>query len=1060
MRTWLRALSALPACALVLGLVPPASALSTSTSAAPSASAAATSPVARTWPERDVSRLIVRMKDGGSPGTAALSAAADLVGSSRASVIRPLARSRTLVSLGRAVPVAEAWAAARELAARPDVLSAEPDLWVYPTVDNPSPTNDPRLAEQWDLWDSAPASPAGGYSSKAPAAWSRTTGSPSVVVAVIDTGITTHPDLAAGSLVAGYDFIGELSTANDNDGRDANPADPGDWVTSTESTTANGPFFNCPAENSSWHGTHVTGTIVATRNNSEGIVGTAPGVRVQPVRALGKCGGFESDIDDAITWASGGSVPGVPPNATPATVINLSLGGPGPCLSATQDAINGARSRGTTVVVAAGNDGRSFNGQGSQPANCSGVIVVEASTRTGRLASYSNFGTVAGTVGIAAPGGDRTAGTGTILSTINTGLTTPSTPGYAPYIGTSMATPHVAAAVALIQSRLTTRLTPDQVRARLQATAVPWPAAAACTATRCGPGILDIGAALPDPPAAPGAVEASGSSATVTLAWSVPAANGSPIEAYRVQGRAGAGAWKDVVARTPSTTTTLDVTRFADATPIVDNTSYTFRVSAINGVAEGASTQSAPVTPTTISAPLLPAAPTATGGVERLTASWVPPADGGSPITEQGVRYRLVGATDWSCLVGAAPSCSTTDVGLRSATATTWPEPMPAGTYEVQTRAANAIGSGLWSASATAVVVPLVETVTTSARVVRPFRDGFQDYVVLRARTNRSGGSDGLLRVVTSRGRVVFESRLAPASAWTVVWRGTTTAGAALPPDRYTVRLYLRGRTSSVTLHVGPSVTLATSQASRPVVSLSSGTVYPARDGYRDTVRITSTAVVPARMTWKLVRSGRTYWTASWSTRITATALYGGARTGGGTVPAGTYTLFVYATGGEGRTTVSTATLVVSARRAVPQPFSTPISAYSAEQYSILIGEGGTPSSDPISGSVRLPQLSGSTFALTLPTTLLGYSSVSVRVLSAASMNTPVPRGGYFTGSSSSPALLPSSPVALGSGLLPRAPASAITGRRLHWYLQNMQPSFSEWRVSSFVVTGVRWVLG
>ncbi len=1063
MPRWSRTLVALPVATLAMSLAGPAVA-APSAAPAPAATAATTAtgaPTApRARPQHDVTRLIVRMRDGGAPSAAALSATASLVGAPRAAVVRRMARSRTLVSLGRAVSVDQAWAAARALTARGDVVYAEPDLWVYPTADNPSPTNDPRLPEQWDLWDAAAASPAGGYSSKAPGAWTRTTGVPTVVVAVIDTGITAHPDIAPTSLVSGYDMIADTSTANDGNGRDNDPSDPGDWVTKAESQAANGPFSGCTIENSSWHGTHVTGTIVATADNGIGIAGTAPGVRVQPVRALGKCGGWSSDIDDAITWASGGSVPGVPANSTPATVINMSLGGPGACLTSTQDAIDGARARGTTVVVAAGNDGRSFDGGGSQPADCTGVISVEASTRSGTLASYSNFGTVAGSVGLAAPGGDRTPGTGTILSTINTGTTVPAAPGYATYIGTSMATPHVAAAVALIQSRLTTRLTPDQVRARLRATAVPWPAAAGCTAVRCGPGILDIAAALPDPPDAPAAVDAGGSRATVTLSWSAPSANGSAITAYHVQGRIGAGAWKDVVARTPTTATTLSITQFADATRIVDSTTYTFRVSAINGVSEGAATESPTVTPTTISAPLLPDAPTVTGGVERITATWTPPADGGSPITEQGARYRKVGATDWSCLVGVAPDCTTTDPALRTATGTTWPLPMPAGSYEVQTRAGNALGSGLWSPSGTAEVGALVETVTSSARVVRPFRDGFQDYTVLRVRTNRPGGSDGLLRLVTSTGRVVFQSRLAAASAWTVVWRGTTTAGAALPPGRYTVRLYLRGRSTSVALTVGPTVTLATSQASRPVITLSARVLYPVRDGFGDSVRITSTAVVPSRMTWKLVRAGRTWWSTTWSRRTTATGSYAGRRNGGGTVPAGTYTLYVYAAGGEGRTTVAARTLVVSAKREVAQPFAVTLTAYSAAQSGLALGEGLSPTFDAASGTVTLPQLSRVAFLAPLPASLRGYSSIRVRVASVTAQGAPQALGGYYTGSPAAPTLLlPFTPLAVGTSLLPVAPTSALASRRVHWFLQNGQPSSSQWRVRSFVVTGYRWVL-
>src|SRR5690606_31257016 len=152
-----------------------------------------------------------------------------------------------------------------------------------------------------------------------------------VVVAVLDTGITRHGDLDA-NVLPGYDFISDAGKANDGDGRDNDPSDPGDWVTLNQCPGGN------RAENSSWHGTHVAGTIAAVTNNAKGVAGTAFGARILPVRVLGTCGGYDSDIADAIVWAAGGSVSGVPTNANPAEVINLSLGGGGACGRTSQNA--------------------------------------------------------------------------------------------------------------------------------------------------------------------------------------------------------------------------------------------------------------------------------------------------------------------------------------------------------------------------------------------------------------------------------------------------------------------------------------------------------------------------------------------------------------------------------------------------------------------------------------------------------------------------------------------------------------------------------------------------
>ncbi len=356
-------------------------------------------------------------------------------------------------------------ALARLIAAHPDVEYAEPDRRMHILA----APNDYFYPLQWHYFEAA-----GGIN--APAAWDLSTGS-GVVVAVIDTGYRPHVDLVA-NMVAGYDMIIDTVVSNDGDGRDSDALDPGDWTTAGQCSLLSG------ATNSSWHGTHVGGTIAAVTNNATGVAGAAYGAKVQPVRALGRCGGYTSDIADGIVWASGGAVTGLPLNPTPARVVNMSLGGGGACGATTQAAINGARSRGAVVVAAAGNS--NANVATSSPANCQGVIAVAAVGRTGGKASYSNYG--AG-ITLAAPGGG--GGTDGVVSTWNVGTTTPGADAYAYASGTSMATPHVSAVAALMFSA-NPGLKPGQVERLLQSSARAFPAAC----SPCGAGIVDAGAAV------------------------------------------------------------------------------------------------------------------------------------------------------------------------------------------------------------------------------------------------------------------------------------------------------------------------------------------------------------------------------------------------------------------------------------------------------------------------------------------------------------------------------------------------------------------------------------
>ncbi|MBN3817226.1 S8 family serine peptidase [Paraburkholderia sp. Se-20369] len=388
---------------------------------------------------------------------------------------RTLSDGAALLSLGREMAAADAAALAQAFAADPDVAYAEPDRRVFERV----VSNDPMFPRQWNL-----TSPSVGIG--LPLAWSLTTGAPGLVTAVLDTGYRPHPDITP-NLLPGYSFITNVLVSNNGKGRGPDATDPGDWITQAEFSNASGPYYKCEPspKNSRWHGTKVAGIIGAAANNGIGIAGVNWNSQILPVRVLGKCGGVDSDIADAMRWAAGIPVAGVPNNTHPAKVINLSLGGIGPCGDTFQQAINDVNALGVSVVVAAGNDGQST--AQDRPANCKGVIAVGATDNTGRRAWYSNFGP---NVTLSAPGSD-------ILSTSNTGTTTPVADTYATDSGTSLAAPQVAGVISLMLS-MNPNLTPAQIAQKLVATARPSPVAATavCSALPPGAGILDAKAAV------------------------------------------------------------------------------------------------------------------------------------------------------------------------------------------------------------------------------------------------------------------------------------------------------------------------------------------------------------------------------------------------------------------------------------------------------------------------------------------------------------------------------------------------------------------------------------
>jgi serine protease len=420
-------------------------------------------------------RFIVKYRDGSSERSSATSLDSALQSATRAvpakagralamKQLRRLAVGADVVRADRKLDRVEAESLMRQLASNPNVEYVEVDQVMRPLL---SPNDTYYASEQWHYYNAT-----GGI--KANEAWDVTNGAGSVV-AVIDTGITNHTDLNA-NILPGYDFISDTFVSRDGNGRDSNPNDEGDW-----NPVAGECYTGSPVSNSSWHGTHVAGTVAAVTNNATGVAGVAYGAKIVPVRVLGRCGGLTSDIADAIVWASGGTVSGIPANANPAEVINMSLGGSGTCSTTYQNAINGAVSRGTTVVVAAGNS--NVNVSGAVPANCPNVIAVASTTITGQRSSFSNYGTG---IDIAAPGSD-------IMSTLNAGTTTPGAQAYASYNGTSMATPHVAGVVALVQAVATTPKTPAQIEALLKSTVRAFPVTPTQT---IGPGILNAKAAV------------------------------------------------------------------------------------------------------------------------------------------------------------------------------------------------------------------------------------------------------------------------------------------------------------------------------------------------------------------------------------------------------------------------------------------------------------------------------------------------------------------------------------------------------------------------------------
>lgn len=340
---------------------------------------------------------------------------------------------------------AEKWETLRvikALRARADVEYAEPN-YIRRAFAVP---NDPLYARQWhyplinlpQAWDAV-----GGLSNAGAG----------VTVAVIDTGVVlTHPDLASNINTANdFDFISDVNSALDGNGPDNNATDPGDELSG----------------GSSFHGTHVAGTIAAVTHNTNLVAGVAGAATILPLRVLGAGGaGTSFDIQEAVKYAAGlSSVGGGAVPSPRAQIINLSLGGPGSSQSE-QSIYTQAHDRGVIIIAAAGNENTSTP---SFPASYDDVVSVSAVNINKTRAFYSNFGSF---IDVAAPGGDATKdlnGDGFpdgVMSTRADDSTGSVVPTADILMGTSMAAPHVAGVAALMKQQ-DPGMTPDDFDALL-----------------------------------------------------------------------------------------------------------------------------------------------------------------------------------------------------------------------------------------------------------------------------------------------------------------------------------------------------------------------------------------------------------------------------------------------------------------------------------------------------------------------------------------------------------------------------------------------------------------
>jgi hypothetical protein len=368
-------------------------------------------------PEKYISgRLLVRFRTGRA---AVRKAAAHLALGAQVKAAFQAVPDLQLVQLPQGMEVAEA---VRQYRQNPDVLYAEPDYRVFPTDVTP---NDPLFSLTWGLKNNGDQNGIAGADIKAPAAWQRSTGSRSVVIGLLDTGVDyTHPELAANI----YRNIPDCnSNSLDDDGNG--------WIDDCNgiNVTPNG-NWNDPIDYIG-HGTHVAGTIGALGNNGAGVAGVSWQVSIIPCKFIDFDGGTTSGAIQCLDYLAWFKQHGVN------IVASNNSWGNGLYSQALRDAIQAQMQLGILFIAAAGNGdahGNSSNNDvnGAFPASYDlpNVIAVAATDRRDDLAWFSNYGKHS--VHLGAPGVS-------VLSTY-LGLS------YQELSGTSMATPHVTGSAALL----------------------------------------------------------------------------------------------------------------------------------------------------------------------------------------------------------------------------------------------------------------------------------------------------------------------------------------------------------------------------------------------------------------------------------------------------------------------------------------------------------------------------------------------------------------------------------------------------------------------------------
>jgi serine protease len=470
--------------------------------------------VATSRPSATVHRALVKLRNASSASSAMMASAGavspewiDLAGRTQVTIwsARRLVGGLHVIELAPRSAGEPLEQSLGRLRADPAVEYAEVDQrrHIVTMPDDPLYSATPGATGQWYLQPQVSGSGASATPSAVDAqdAWTITTGSTGLVIADIDTGVRfDHPDLLRagdsdpGRLLPGYDFVSDVVAGNESDGPNPDASDPGDWVTQADAQSSE--FSGCTVGDSSWHGTRVSGVLGALSNNALGITGTTWSGWQLPVRALGKCGGSDSDIETAMLWAAGVPQSGFPVNPYPARILNMSLGGTASCSQSTcpqtacpqsyQTIISELTQMGVLVVASAGNSG----GPVATPGNCSGVVAVAGLREDGTKVGYSNLGTG---VALGAPAGNCVNTSGACLysidTTYNVGLTTPEANSYTNQtntnLGTSFAAPIVSGIAGLMLS-VNANLTPAQLLARLQEGATtPFPVSSDNTVPMC-----------------------------------------------------------------------------------------------------------------------------------------------------------------------------------------------------------------------------------------------------------------------------------------------------------------------------------------------------------------------------------------------------------------------------------------------------------------------------------------------------------------------------------------------------------------------------------------------